>query len=55
VLGAYLYGSALAGGLRPRSDLDVLVLVRRELTIEAKRRLAEGLLAISGRGPRPVG
>jgi Domain of unknown function (DUF4111) len=54
VLGAYLYGSALAGGLRPRSDLDVLVLVRRELTIEAKRRLAEGLLAISGRGPRPV-
>jgi len=54
VLGAYLYGSALAGGLRPRSDLDVLVLTSRPTATEAKRRLAEGLLAISGPGPRPV-
>lgn len=52
VLGAYLYGSALAGGLRPRSDLDVLVLARRPMPTEAKSRLAEGLLASPG--PRPV-
>ncbi len=54
VLGAYLYGSALAGGLRPRSDLDVLVISARPATIEEKRRLADGLLAISGHGPRPL-
>jgi predicted nucleotidyltransferase len=54
VLGAYLYGSALTGGLRPRSDLDVLVLTRRAATIEEKRRLAEGLLAVSDQGLRPV-
>ena len=54
ILGAYLYGSAVTGELRPRSDLDVLVLTRRAATIEKKRRLAEGLLAVSGQGPRPV-
>jgi predicted nucleotidyltransferase len=54
VLAAYLYGSALTGGLRPRSDLDVLVLARRRATTEEKRLLAEGLLAVSGHGARPV-
>lgn len=54
MLGAYLYGSALAGGLRPRSDLDVLVLTRRPAATEEKRRLVEGLLAVSGQGRRPV-
>jgi Domain of unknown function (DUF4111) len=54
VLGAYLYGSALAGGLRPRSDLDVLVLARRRAATEEKRRLVEGLLAVSSQGGRPV-
>jgi streptomycin 3"-adenylyltransferase len=42
------------GGLRPRSDLDVLVLADRPSTSEEKRRLAEGLLAISGQGSRLV-
>ena len=54
VLGAYLYGSALTGGLRPRSDLDILVFARRRATIEEKRLLAERLLAVSGQGGRPV-
>ncbi len=53
MVGAYLFGSALTGGLRPRSDLDVLVLVERPTTPDEKRRLAEGLLAVSGR-PLPV-
>ena len=55
VLGAYLYGSALGGGLRPRSDLDVLVVADRPATTEEKRKLADGLLAVSGgESGRPV-
>jgi predicted nucleotidyltransferase len=52
-LGAYLYGSAVLGGLRPRSDLDVLVVSRRPTTRDEKRRLVDGLLAVSGRSDRP--
>lgn len=52
VLGAYLYGSALAGGLRPRSDLDVLVFAKRPTTPEEKRRLVEELRELSGRDSR---
>lgn len=29
VLGMYLYGSAMVGGLKPRSDLDFLVVTAR--------------------------
>jgi streptomycin 3"-adenylyltransferase len=55
VLGAYLYGSALGGGLRLRSDLDILVVAERPATTEEKRQLADGLLAISGgESARPV-
>ena len=53
-VGAYLYGSAVLGGLRPRSDIDVLAVSTRRTTREEKRRLVDGLLEISGRGPRPV-
>ncbi|WP_197711199.1 nucleotidyltransferase domain-containing protein [Azospirillum brasilense] len=31
---AYLYGSAVAGGLRPNSDLDILVVTDRSLSDE---------------------
>lgn len=48
-VGAYLFGSAVLGGLRPRSDLDVLVVSRRGTTREEKQRLVDCLLAISGR------
>jgi predicted nucleotidyltransferase len=54
VLAAYLYGSALTGGLRPGSDLDVLVLIQRPAATAEKRRLVEGLLTVSGQGRRPV-
>jgi predicted nucleotidyltransferase len=53
VVGAYLHGSAVLGGLRPRSDLDVMVVSRRRTTRREKRRLAARLLAVSGR-PRSV-
>jgi predicted nucleotidyltransferase len=53
VVGAYLHGSAVLGGLRPKSDLDVMVVSRRGMSPERKRRLIERLLEVSLR-PRPV-
>ncbi len=53
-IGAYLLGSAVLGGLRPESDLDVLVVATRQTTRDEKRRLIARLLAISGR-PAPEG
>jgi predicted nucleotidyltransferase len=53
LVGVYLFGSAVLGGLRPRSDLDVLVVSSRRLSREEKRRLGDRLLRISGR-PRPL-
>jgi predicted nucleotidyltransferase len=52
LLGAYLYGSAVAGGLRPRSDLDVLAVSRRGTSPDEKRALIDDLMALSG--PRAV-
>lgn len=59
LIGAYLHGSAVLGGLRPRSDVDVLAVARRSATPEQRHRIVDGLLDISGRrarrGPaRPV-
>lgn len=59
VLGAYLHGSAVLGGLRPTSDLDILVVIARPTTATERRALVEGLLDVSGArargGPaRPV-
>jgi predicted nucleotidyltransferase len=48
-LGAYLFGSAVLGGLRPDSDLDVLVVSKRHTTRVEKQRLVERLLSLSGR------
>ncbi len=48
VIGAYLLGSATEGGLRPHSDVDVLVVARRGLTPQERRDLVDGLLEISG-------
>jgi predicted nucleotidyltransferase len=47
-VGAYLFGSAVLGGLKRESDLDVLAVSRRHTTREEKQRLVERLLAISG-------
>lgn len=54
VLGAYLYGSAVDGGLRPDSDLDLFVVASRRLTLDQKRALIHGLMPISGRESRPA-
>ncbi len=44
----YLFGSAVLGGLRPESDLDMLVVSKRRTTRPEKQRLVHGLLAASG-------
>ena len=53
IVGLYLYGSAVAGGLRPDSDLDLFVVTDRRLMATEKSRIVEGLLPISGRKTRP--
>jgi streptomycin 3"-adenylyltransferase len=47
VVGAYLHGSAVLAGLRPRSDIDILLVSRRPTTREEKRHLVGRLLSIS--------
>lgn len=59
VVGMYRHGSAVLDGLRPSSDVDVLVVARRHTTTAQRRALVDGLLPISGsrarHGPaRPV-
>ena len=49
VVGAYLFGSAVLGGLRPRSDLDVMVVSSRPTIPVEKERLVSRLLHLSGR------
>ena len=53
LVGAYLHGSAVLGGLRPRSDIDIIVVATRRTTPSEKRSLVDLLLALSRR-PRPV-
>ena len=48
VIGTYLHGSAVLGGLRPASDVDVLVVSRRCMNGQERRQLLEGLFGISG-------
>jgi predicted nucleotidyltransferase len=38
-VGAYLFGSAVFGGLKPRSDLDVLAASKRRTTREERQGL----------------
>jgi predicted nucleotidyltransferase len=59
LLGAYLHGSAVLGGLRPTSDVDILAVIGRPTTEDERRTITRQLLEISGRragrGPaRPV-
>jgi predicted nucleotidyltransferase len=53
VRGVYLHGSAVLDRLRPRSDLDLLVVADRPTTHAEKRRLTDRLLAISDRDDDP--
>jgi streptomycin 3"-adenylyltransferase len=48
LLGVYLYGSSLVGGLQKYSDIDLLVVTNRVTTLEEKGKLIASLLQISG-------
>lgn len=48
LLGVYLYGSALVGGLQKYSDIDLFVVTNRPTTSEEKTKLIAKLLQISG-------
>ena len=54
LLGVYLHGSLAMGCFNPtRSDLDLLVVTRRGMTVEIKRRVA-GLLLQYSAAPTPL-
>jgi len=55
LVGVYLYGSAVTGGLRPNSDVDILVITNRGLSERTRRELAERLMQISGRPGESAG
>lgn len=48
LLGVYLYGSAVIGGLQKYSDLDLFVVSDRSTTYREKTKLVANLLTISG-------
>jgi streptomycin 3"-adenylyltransferase len=49
VLGVYLYGSAVAGGLQWRSDLDILVVSGAPLDADVRAALVRALLPVGRR------
>ena len=48
VIGVYLFGSAVVGGLRKDSDVDVLAAVNQSTTFVQRRRLVARLMKVSG-------
>jgi predicted nucleotidyltransferase/N-acetylglutamate synthase-like GNAT family acetyltransferase len=48
LLGVYLYGSSLVGGLQKYSDIDLFVVTHRATTTEEKKQLISCLLQVSG-------
>lgn len=49
IIGIYLYGSAILGGLHINSDVDILVIVNQDLTEETRNELTKRLMLLSGK------
>ena len=49
VVGVYLFGSAVQGGLQPESDLDIFIVSKRPTTLSEKERLVHGFMIMSGK------
>ncbi|USG67847.1 aminoglycoside nucleotidyltransferase ANT(9) [Brevibacillus ruminantium] len=49
IVGVYLFGSAVNGGLRINSDVDVLVVVNHSLSEVTGKKLTDRLMPISGK------
>lgn len=47
----YLHGSAVSGGLRPQSDVDLLLVIEQPMTDAMRESLLGSLMRISGRHP----
>ena len=47
-MGIYIFGSAVVGGLKNKSDVDVLVAVNESLTFEQRQVLLTRLMEVSG-------
>lgn len=47
LIGAYLYGSATLSGLKPQSDLDIMVVARHPITPTQRQKLVSSLLPMS--------
>lgn len=48
LLAVYLHGSAVSGGLRPHSDIDLLAVTSTAMDAESRKELAAGLLEYQG-------
>src|SRR5699024_11184857 len=49
LIGVYLYGSAVMGGLRMNSDVDILVITNQSIYEKTRRNLTNRLMLISGK------
>ncbi|MFJ9174547.1 nucleotidyltransferase domain-containing protein [Streptomyces sp. NPDC102360] len=49
LVAVYLYGSAVSGGLRPHSDVDVFAVTGAPTTHDQRARLSAGCWACPGR------
>lgn len=49
IVGLYLFGSAISGGLRPASDIDILAVLSEAPTGQHRKDLIDGMLSISAR------
>jgi aminoglycoside 9-adenylyltransferase len=49
IIGIYLYGSAILGGLHINSDVDILVIVNQDLTEATRNELTKRLMLLSGK------
>ncbi|EPL1952021.1 TPA: DUF4111 domain-containing protein [Citrobacter freundii] len=47
LVAVHLYGSAVKGGLKPQSDIDLLVTIRQPLNTRQRKDLMQGFLEIS--------
>ena len=47
ILGIYLYGSAINGGLQPNSDIDILVVINKSISLATRESLTKQLLKFS--------
>ncbi len=49
IVGVYLFGSAVNGGLHINSDVDVLVIANHSLPEVTRKKLTDRLMLISGK------